>query len=174
MTIRFAFLLVLFSALSGFVALNWTDFIIPTTLSLGFGTVQAPLPLVLLGILMLVSGLFVVYVLYLHTEDLLRTRRLLKDMEAQKKLMEHAEASRFTELRSFLAAQFDQQARRDADTLAAVQSKGLAGAPVSAAPGTQLDRVWMEELTNGLSAQLGQLEDRLDRLLPASDAGLGR
>jgi uncharacterized integral membrane protein len=159
MTIRFAFVLVLFSALCGFVVLNWTDFVTPTTLSLGFGTAQAPLGLVLLGVLVLVTGLFVLYVLYIHAEDLMRTRRLLKDMEGQKKLLEQAEASRFTELRAFMAEQFDLQRRRDAETLAALQAKSLGS--------TQSDRTWMEEIHNGLSAQLGQLEDRLDRLLPS-------
>jgi len=158
MTIRVAFLLVLFSLLGGFVTLNWTEFIAPGTLSVGLGTVQAPLGLVMLGMLVLVTGLFVVYVLYLHAADLLRTRRLLKDMEAQRKLLEQTETSRFTELRAFMVEQFDLQRQRDAQTLAAIQTKS--------SQDTQADRTWMEEAINGLSAQLGQLEDRLDRLLP--------
>jgi hypothetical protein len=79
-------------------------------------------------------------------------------MEAQKKLLEQAEASRFTELRSFVAEQFALQGQRHAETLAAVRAKS--------AIDTQGDRTWLEEVHNGLSAQLGQLEDRLDRLLP--------
>jgi hypothetical protein len=162
MTIRFAFLLVLSLALSGFVALNWTAFITPTTLLLGFSTVQAPLGLVMLGVLLLVASLFALYVLYLHAAEVLLTRRLLKDMEAQRKLVDQAEASRFTELRSLMDEQFNLQKQRDAETLASVQAKNVSG--------TQADRVFMEEITNGLSAQLGQLEDRLDRLLPALGA----
>jgi uncharacterized integral membrane protein len=162
MTIRLVFVLVVFALLSGFVALNWTEFIAPTTLSLGFSTTQAPLGLVLLGVLVLVVGLFAVYVLYLHSADLLRTRRLLKEMETQKKLLEQAEASRFTELRSFVAEQFALQGQRHAETLAAVR--------VQSPLDKQSDRTWLEEVHNGLSAQLGQLEDRLDRLLPQSQS----
>jgi hypothetical protein len=102
--------------------------------------------------------LFTVYVLYLHSADLLRTRRLLKDMEAQKKLLEQVEASRFTELRGFVAEQFALLGQRNAETLAAVRAQS--------AMDTRVDHTWLEEVHNGLSAQLGQLEDRLDRLLP--------
>ncbi len=158
MTISFTLALLLLSLLSGFVALNWTDFISPTSLSLGFQTVQFPLGLAMLGILVFVISLFTVYGLYLHAAELLRTRRLLKDMESQRKLLEQAEASRFTELRTILVEQFELQRQRDAETLAAVQTKS--------AQSLQADRTWTEELHNGLSAQLGQLEDRLDRLLP--------
>jgi hypothetical protein len=158
MTIRFAFMLVLFCLLGGFVALNWTEFITPSTLSVGFSTVQAPVGLIMLGVLILAVCLFTVVVLYLQAADLLRTHRMHKDMEAQRKLVTQGETSRFMELRNFVDEQFALQRQRDAETLAALKTKS--------ALSTQVDRTWMEELHNGLSAQLGQLEDRLDRLLP--------
>jgi hypothetical protein len=158
MSNRFAFMLVLFILLGGFVALNWAEFIATSTLSVGFTTLQAPLGLIMLGVLIMVAGLFIVYALYLHAAELLRTRRLHKDMEVQKNLVEKSESSRFTELRAFMDEQFALQRQRDAETLAAVKTRSAAN--------MQDDRTWMEEVHNGLSAQLGQLEDRLDRLLP--------
>jgi biopolymer transport protein ExbB/TolQ len=148
----------MFTLLGGFVALNWTEFMVPSTLSVGFTTVQAPVGLFMLGVVILVISLFTLYVFYLHSAELLRTRRLHKDMEVQKKLVEQSETSRYTELRGFMNEQFALQRQRDAETLAAVKTKS--------ALTSQADRTWMEEVHNGLSAQLGQLEDRLDRLLP--------
>lgn len=162
MTIGIAFLLLVSTLLGGFVALNWAEFFAPTTLSLGFTTMLAPLGLVMLGVLILVAGLFALYVLYLHAAELVRTRRLLKEMESQRQLVDQSESSRFTELRTFVETQFALQRQRDAQTLAAVQSVS----PFN----RQDEKVWLQELHNGLSAQLGQMEDRLDRLLPPTDA----
>lgn len=47
MTIRFSLLLILLGLLGGPVALNWTEFTAPTTLTVGFGVLQAPLGLYL-------------------------------------------------------------------------------------------------------------------------------
>jgi biopolymer transport protein ExbB/TolQ len=159
MTIRFAFLLILLALLGGFVALNWAAFIVPTTLFVGMGMVDAPLGLIMLGIVLMLLGLFVVYVLYLHAAELLRTRRLLKDMASQRKQLEQAESSRITELHSFIASQFAAQQQRDA--------QGVVASQAQTETRLQSERKWIEEIHNGLAAQIGQLEDRLDRLLPA-------
>lgn len=159
MTVRFAFVLALISLVSGFVALNWTEFITPTALSIGFGVILAPIGLVMLGVLLLVSGLFVVYVLYLHASELVRTRRLSKEMEAQRKLVNQAEVSRVTDLRNFIAEHFAAQRQLDAEMMAAINAKIEAN--------TEYARKSIEETSNSVSAQLGQLEDRLDKILPS-------
>jgi uncharacterized integral membrane protein len=85
-----------------FAALNWSAIMAPTTLSLGVAQVQAPLGLVLLALLAILSTIFLLYVVYLQTSVLLETRRHQKELQAQRELADQAEASRFTELRSHL------------------------------------------------------------------------
>jgi hypothetical protein len=158
-TIRFAIALVLFSLISGFVGLNWTEFTTPTALSIGVGVIQAPVGLVMLGVLALVMGFFVIYALYLHTTELIRTRRLSKEMEAQRKLVNAAEESRVTELHNFITEHFAAQRKLDAEMMAAIHAKIESG--------TDSVCKSLEETSNSVSAQLGQLEDRLDKVLPA-------
>lgn len=162
MTLRAAISLCFFLVLFAFVGLNWTEFVTPTTLSTGFGFVQAPIGLIMLGILILVVGIFVVYILYLHASELLRMRRQLKEMEVQKKLVDQAEASRITDLRNFIDDQFMEQRRLHDASVAAITAKLDA---------SQLTcKGWIEESGNTLSAHLGEIEDRLDRLLPQSNS----
>ncbi len=85
-----------------FAALNWSAIMAPTTLSLGVAEVQAPLGLVLLAMLAVLSTIFLLYVVYLQTSVLLETRRHQKELQAQRELADQAEASRFTELRGYL------------------------------------------------------------------------
>ena len=63
--------LLIFLAL--FTAANWNAFITQTTLSLVFASVEAPLGLMLLGMLVLLSVLFLIYVVYLQSSVLLET-----------------------------------------------------------------------------------------------------
>jgi uncharacterized integral membrane protein len=102
MQLRNVVLLVVLGLVAVFAALNWSVIIAQTTLSLGFAEVQAPLGLVLLAILGLLTTLFLLYVVYLQTSVLLETRRHARELQAQRELADQAEASRFTELRSFL------------------------------------------------------------------------
>jgi hypothetical protein len=80
----------------------------PTTLSLGFAEVQAPLGLVLLAMLAAICALFLFYLVYLQTTVLLEHRRHARELETQRQLADQAEASRFTELRTLLEARLDQ------------------------------------------------------------------
>ena len=75
--------LVLFVALlvmAVFTLLNWPAFVAPTPLSLGFTTVQAPLPMLLLGAFVFISVWFVVWALQLQGKAMLEARRLSKDL----------------------------------------------------------------------------------------------
>jgi len=104
MPIRNVALLVALAAVAVFAALNWSVIMAPTTLSLGFAQVQAPLGLVLLGLIALLSVLFLVYVVYLQSSVLLEARRHARELQASRELADQAEASRFTELRAHLDA----------------------------------------------------------------------
>jgi|SRR5687768_1113334 hypothetical protein len=102
MHLRNVALLVVLGLVAVFTALNWSVITAPTTLSLGFAEVRAPLGLVLLALLGLLTTLFLLYVVYLQSTVLLETRRHARELQAQRELADQAEASRFTELRGFL------------------------------------------------------------------------
>ena len=155
MKIRTLFLLIVLVAIGAFAALNWNAFMTPTTLSLGFVVVQAPLGLVMLGLLAFLTALFLVFVVYVQASVLLDARRHARELQANRELANQAEASRFTELRGYLEVELKKLAGLDAESRAAVQAR--------------LDRLdhdlrsAVEESGNTLAAYFGELEDRLER-----------
>ena len=155
MKVRTLFLLIVLVAISAFAALNWSAFMVPTTLSLGVGVVQAPLGLVMLGLLAFLTALFLVFVVYVQASVLVDARRHARELQANRELANQAEASRFTELRGYLEVELKKLAGLDAESRAAVQAR--------------LDRLdhdlrsAVEESGNTLAAYFGELEDRLQR-----------
>lgn len=148
-------LIIVLSIIAAFTALNWNVFVTPTNLSLGVSMVKMPLGMVMLGLVVVISVLFLLYVVYLQTSVLLETRRHSREMLVNKELAEKAEASRFTELRNVLAAEMLKQANQNAESkaslLACVDQLG-----------TSL-RLSIEQSTNTLAAYMGELEDRLEQ-----------
>jgi len=106
MPLRTVVLLVVLALIAIFAALNWSAFVAPTTLSLGVTQVQAPLGLIMLALLALLTTLFLFYVAYLQTTVIFEWRRHAKELQAQRELADQAEASRFTELRAHVDARF--------------------------------------------------------------------
>ena len=155
MYLRTILIVLMLGALTLFTAANWHAFITPTTLSLIFATVEAPLGLVLLGGLVLLAALFLIYVVYLQSSVLFETRRHARDLNAQRELAEHAEISRIHELQSFLETQLQTLARQTE------QSKAQLAERLD-----QLERDLrrsVEQCQNSLAAQLAEIDDRLDR-----------
>lgn len=120
-----------------FALINWPTFSAVTPLSLGFTTVEAPLGLIMLAFIAFLCVLFTVWVISLQAGSLLESRRQTRELQAQRDLADKAEASRFTELRTELMARLDR-----------LQSES---------------RNAIEQNANAVAAQLGQLEDRLER-----------
>lgn len=157
MSLRGVAIVLALVAIGVFAALNWAAIMAPTELSLGFAQVQAPLGIVMLGISALLCALFIVYLLFQQAGALLEARRYAKEMKAQRELADRAEASRVAELRSFLEAEI----RR-------LESQGAAGAHETAARIDQLGSSLgdkLDESTRTLSAYIGEVEDKLDRML---------
>ncbi|HQY27709.1 MAG TPA: LapA family protein, partial [Burkholderiaceae bacterium] len=150
--------LLVFGALAAFVLVNWPVLNDPTTLSLAFAEVQAPLGVVMLGFIVIVTVLFLAYIVYLQMSGLLETRRHGKEIQSQRLLADQAEASRFTELRSFLEAEFARQATRQAERDAAHQARLDAL--------EQRLKVSIEQQANSLSASVGELGDRVGHQRP--------
>lgn len=155
MKIRTLFLLLILGLIAVFTLLNWSAFLAPTTLTLGVSELQAPLGLVMLALLVLVVAVFLVYVVYLQTSLLMDARQNAKELQQQRKLADQAEASRFTDLRTFLELELLKQTSHDKE------SREILLARVD-----QLERelrLTLEQSTNSLAASIGQLEDRMDR-----------
>jgi len=136
-----------------FAAINWTAFTAPTTLSLIFASVEAPLGLILLGAIALLSALFLVYVVYLQSSVLVETRRHTREIQAQRELAERAEISRVHELRASLEAQLHAISQQND------QSKSELAARLDRVE-TELRRS-IEESQNALAAALAEMDDHL-------------
>jgi uncharacterized integral membrane protein len=105
MYLRTLLIVIALALLALFTAANWSAFTTPTTLSLVFASVEAPLGLMLLGMLVLLTALFLIYVVYLQSSVLLDSRRHSRELQSQRELAERAEISRIQELRSFVESQ---------------------------------------------------------------------
>lgn len=140
-----AIALSLILVLVGLFALgNWSALTALTSLSLGVTTVQAPLGLIMLGLVGFLCVLFTVWVISLQASSLAAARRQTRELQVQRDLADKAEASRFTELRAELLARLDR-----------LQTES---------------RIAIEQNSNALAAQLGELEDRLERERPPPSA----
>ena len=154
MRTRMTFLLVALLITAVFVALNWPEFVRPTPVSLGITIVDTPLPLILLGglLLALVGGLG-----HATWTDASHERTLalhMRELQAQRNLADKAEASRFTELRHYLDLQAAEARQREAVTTEALQATLIKG---------QRD---MQASVEALAARLARDEQRIAR--PAS------
>jgi uncharacterized integral membrane protein len=160
MYLRTLMILAVLVLIAVFSALNWSAFMAPTVLSLGFTSVEAPLGLILLGIVAVLTLLFLVYITYLQSTVLLESRRHARELQSQRDLAEQAETSRFNQLRTLTETELEKLAG-DME-----QSKSLLL--------TRLDqierdlRAALEQTGNSLAAYIGQLEDRFDSSLGKS------
>ena len=148
-------LLVVLAVIVVFAALNWSGITTPATVSLLLTDVQAPIGLILLGIAVLLTVVFLIFVAYLQTSVLLDARRHSRELRAQRELADQAEASRFTDLRVFL----DTELRK----LAAQVAESQVGVTGRLDRAEQDLRTAVEQSGNSLAAHIGELEDRLIR-----------
>ncbi len=150
------FLVIILTAIAAFAALNWSVFITPTVLSLGFTTVQLPLGLAMLGLLIFLVVLFLGFVVYLTTSALFETRRHSQALQVSRELADKAEASRFSELRQFLEAELSKL------TTLNVKSQVEVMAHIEQTEGHLSTTI--EQSGNTLAAYIGELEDRFEKL----------
>lgn len=157
MKVRSFFILLILVSISVFTLLNWGAFLTPTSLTLGVADIQAPLGLIMLGLMIFISALFLLYIVYLQTSVFLEGRRHNKEMHANRLLADQAEASRFTQLRNFLETELGKQAALESQNRTAIFARI-----------NQLDqelRAALDQSTNSLSASIGELEDRVEKNL---------
>ena len=155
MYLRTLLILFVLGTLILFAAINWTAFVSPFKLSVVFTTLEAPLGLVLLGIVGLLTLLFLIYIVFLQSSSLLESRRQARELQNQREVAEQAEASRFSQLRSYLEAELQALARQNDHDQAALLAKldvlerGL--------------RSTVEQSVNSLAAYLGEIDDKLEK-----------
>jgi len=154
MRFRTLFLFAVLALTVLFALLNWPAFTAPATLSLVFGTVEAPVGVIMLCVTFLLGAMCLAYLIYVQGAALMDSRRHAKELQAHRELAENAESSRFSELHNFVNAELRAQAQMNADTrtqiLARIEQL------------EQRTRVTMQETGNSLSAYIGELEDRLE------------
>jgi len=144
MRARTAIVLLMIALVAVFTVLNWGVFVTPTALSLGFMSVDAPLGLVMLALLALLVLAFAIYMALWQSTVLAETRAHTKELQEQRELADQAEASRFTELRAALQAEFTTLGERLGKAQDALRQE-------------------MRESSNSLAATIGEIEDRLQR-----------
>ena len=146
MNLRSLLLTLTVAAIAALAFLNWTALATPMPVSLGVATVEAPLGVVMLALTTLLAVLFIAYVLWLQGSVLLETRRHGKEMQAQRELADKAEASRFTEMKTFLQTQSQQTHSALMARIETLESRLLARA---------------NESDNTTAAYVGQVENQL-------------
>ena len=143
---RTVLLLLVVAAIAALAALNWYTLSALTVVSFGVLTLEAPLGLIMLGLTALLAAFFLAYVLSLHGSVLMDTRRHTKEMQVQRELADKAEASRFTELRTFLEAQHQRSHSELMERLALLESRVASR---------------VQESDNSTAAYVGQLEQQM-------------
>lgn len=138
-----------------FALINWPAFTALTPISLVFTTVQAPLGLIMLGLAVFLSLLFTMWAISLQATTLIETRRHTKELQTQRELADTAEASRFVELRGYLATELARVSQASTDGHGELLNRlnHLEGAL----------RLTLEENSNAVAAAIGEFEDRLER-----------
>ncbi|AFV75383.1 hypothetical protein YIM1640_02870 [Thermus oshimai] len=150
MSARTLFALVFLLLLGLFSWLNWGEITRPTALSLGLTRVEAPLGLVLVVALFLVTLLYLLFTIGLETAALLEVKRYARELLHYKKLAEEAEESRYTELKRYLEAEFARLGEAEKEEIRALEARLVD---------------ILEKHGNTLAAYIGELEDQLLKLL---------
>ncbi|MCC2632825.1 MAG: hypothetical protein K0S48_711 [Ramlibacter sp.] len=162
MRTRSILLIVAILLVSGFAALNWEEIVRPSTLWFGLFVTQAPLGLILLGLLALTLVLFLASTAAMKTQSLMDYRQHQKTLEAQRDLADKAEASRFVDLRQHMDTQLRELRERDAISASEFEKSRLES--------QREIRTQLEQINRTLAARLTELESRLDGRLGGSGA----
>lgn len=154
MRFRTLFLFLVLALTGLFALLNWPAFTQPTTLSLVFGTIEAPIGLIMLAITFLLGAMCLAYLIYVQGTALMESRRHQRELQSHRELADKAEASRFTELHNFVNDELRKLEAMQADTRTQLLSR--------VEQMEQRTRSALQETGNSLSAYIGELEDRLE------------
>jgi uncharacterized integral membrane protein len=145
-----------------FALLNWQEFTRPTPLNLGWTTMNAPLGLVLLGVLALAAIVFLASSAVNHSRHVRHEREQAKALQAQRDLADRAEASRFVDLRATLDTHLKETREHDKTAAAALEQAQVR---------SQRElRGLLEQMQRTIAMHLGEMEARLDARIDAVSA----
>ena len=151
-------LIVIIVLIATFAVLNVDEFTRVGILNFGFTTMQLPLGLVMLMLVAALLLIFLVTTLYMHSMNLMETRKYAKELTVQRELADKAEVSRFTELRRYLESQAALAMNQGSDTIAAFDRRMLQ------TENLLLQRLEQSDNTN--AAYWGQQDDAITRNRP--------
>ena len=155
MRARMVGLVVPILVVAAFVALNWSEFVRSAPISFGLAIVDAPLGVIMLGLLMLAVLGFLVSTASMETGNLLASRQHAREAASLRELADKAEASRFTDLRVLLNTQVQDQLQRE---------EAMARAFAAHVRQSQQElQLKIDQNGNSLAAVIGELDDRLAR-----------
>lgn len=154
MRARAIVMVILLLLVAGFVTLNWSEFVRPTPLSFGGAIMDAPLGLIMLAALAAVVVLFLVLGAVERTGHAVESRRNYRSLEQQRDLADRAEASRFTDLRTYIDQQLRELRDRDGVLRTEYEKSQLA---------SHRDlRTAMDNMNRSLLSRLDAIEDRIE------------
>ena len=144
--------------IAAFAMLNVNEITRISTLNLGFTSMQLPLGLVMLMLVIAILLIFLVTMLYMHSVNLIETRKYDKQLTVQRELADKAEASRFTDLRRYMESQAAVAVNQGNETVAAMNRRMMQTEMLL------LERLEQSDNTN--AAYWGQHDDALPRNRP--------
>lgn len=141
--------------LAVFAQLNLEEITRSSKLNLGFTSMQLPLGLVMLMLVMALALIFLVTTIYMRSTQLIETRKYARELSAQRELADQAEKSRFTELRGYLETQTTLAMNREIGMVSALDRRLVRTEKLL------LER--LEQSDNSNAAYWGQHDDGLQR-----------
>jgi len=105
MNLRNLIVLVILLLVALLAGLNWQLFTAPSEINLIFTRISAPLGLILLSVIALLTLLYFVFLAVVEAGAMLEIRRHARQLEQARKLADKAEASRFAELKNYLTGE---------------------------------------------------------------------
>lgn len=150
---RIVFIVLAALVVAGIAALNWPAITRSEAMDFGLITMNAPLGLILLSLLVIALVAFLVSSAVQESRYLMEHRRTSRALHAQHELAEKAEVSRFTELRSHLDNHLNESRQRESMVATEFEKRLMQSHNELRA---QLDR--MQQM---LSSRLGEIESRV-------------
>ncbi len=141
-----------------FAMANWGVLTAPTALSFLVFTLEGPLGIILLAMMLALALLFTFYIMALRTSMFVADRKHAQAWRSQYELAEQEEASRLADLRAHLEREFERLHAKiqDMDNRMTARSDGIEQSLLKS----------LGDTTNTLSAYVAEVDDKLDRALP--------
>ncbi|RIH89610.1 DNA cytosine methyltransferase [Calidithermus roseus] len=143
---RVIFVTLVLVLLGIFAAANWSLIMAPQSLSLVFTRVEAPLGLILLITVALLSIWYVILSIGTEVAALLEVKKYAREILALRKQAEDAEASRLAELKKLIQEELE-------------SLRTHLGERITQSESTIIDE--LEKAGNTLAAYIGELEDQI-------------